>query len=220
MTDMTNSRIRYSMRWVLALAFMALFAGCFPPDEIVTKNEESVPSKLMEEGLYCLEKGYYLGAAEAFQKLVDRYPYSKYSVEAELKLADAFYFKGSYDEAFDAYNEFQRLHPKNENIPYVLYQKGMCNFSQVSTIDRDQLYTLKAVEEFSRLTKQYPKSEHADLAHWKIRECYMLLAEAELYVGHFYYKRRYYAAAGKNSRSTGSFIRPDRAKNDLEMGIN
>jgi len=195
MTGIIMSKIHYSIRCVLVLAFMALFAGCAAPDEILTKDEEAVPAKLMEEGLYNLEKGYYTGASEAFQKLVDRYPYSKYSVEAELKLSDALYYKGSYDEAFDSYNEFQRLHPKNKNIPYVLYQKGMCNFSQVSTIDRDQVHTLKAAEEFERLTKQYPESEYAGTAHWKMRECYMLLAEAELYVAHFYYKRRYYQAA-------------------------
>ena len=107
---------------VLAWALLSVFFSCAAPDAIVTKDEENAPAKLMEEGLYNLEKGYYVGASESFQKIVDRYPYSKYSVEAELKLADALFLKESYDEALENYHEFQRLHPKNPKIPYIIYQ--------------------------------------------------------------------------------------------------
>lgn len=182
--------------WVL----LACFLGCAAPDEIVTKDEESTAAKLMEEGLYDLEKGYYVGALESFQKIVDRYPYSKYSVEAELKLADALFMKASYDEALERYHEFQRLHPKNPHIPYVIYQKGMCSFEQVSTTDRDQSLTTRAKEEFERLTNMYPDSEYAEKAHWNLRKCYMLLAESELNVGRFYYSRRNYEAAMRRFR--------------------
>ncbi len=176
-------------RLLFALFLLAFLIGCSTPDAMVTKGEEDDPTKLMEEGLYYLEKGHYLGASKAFQKIVDRYPYSIHCTEAELKLADALYYKESYDEAFDAYHEFQRLHPKNKNVPYVIYQKGMCSFSQVSTLDRDQSNTLKAKNEFERLTERYPDSEYADPAHWKIRECFVSLAKSELDVGHYYFRR-------------------------------
>lgn len=182
-------------RSLFILFFLAFSMGCFAPDAMVSKDEENEPAKLMEEGLYYLEGGHYLGASQAFQKIVDRYPYSIYCTEAELKLADSLYLKESYDEALDAYHEFQRLHPKNKNIPYVVYQKGMCSFSQVSTLDRDQMNTLMAKEEFERLAARYPDSEYADQAHWKIRECYVLLAKSELYVGHYYFRRGEYKAA-------------------------
>ncbi len=174
---------------LFALTFLSFFIGCAMPDGLLDRGEEDDPAKLMEEGLHHLEKGYYTGASQTFQKIVDRYPYSIHCTEAELKLADALYFKESYDEAFDAYHEFQRLHPKNKNIPYALYQKGMCSFSQVTALDRDQSNTLRAKEEFERLTVRYPDSEYADQAHWKIRECFVFLAKSELYVGHYYFRR-------------------------------
>ena len=188
-------RFHRAIRWGLAWAFVAVFVGCAAPVASVTKDEENTPAKLMKEGMDYLEKGYYTGAAEFFQKIVDRYPYSKYSVKAELKLADALFLKGLYDEALENYHEFLRLHPKNANIPYVIYQKGMCSFNQVSTTDRDQGNTFRANEEFERLAKNHPESEYAEKAHWKIRECYMLLAESELNVGRFYFSRRKYKAA-------------------------
>ncbi|MBW1850217.1 MAG: outer membrane protein assembly factor BamD [Deltaproteobacteria bacterium] len=183
------------VRGALTLSFVGVFlCGC-ASNAVVPEAGENAPEMLMEEGLNDFEQGYYQGATEAFQKIIDRYPYSKYYVEAELKLADALYHKRSYDEAFDAYNEFQRLHPKNINIPYVIYQKGMCHFTQVGTLDREQSHTLQAKEAFELLTDKFPQTEYADQATWKIRVCYAILAGSELYVGHFYFKMKKYKAA-------------------------
>jgi outer membrane protein assembly factor BamD len=52
-----------------------------------------------------------------------------------------------------------------------------------------------AKDEFERLVKKFPRSEYADNARRKIRECYINLAEYELYVGHYYFKRKKYRAA-------------------------
>lgn len=170
----------------------ALFGGLFP------KEEEKTPAQLMSEGLNDLEKGYFQAAAEAFQKVKDRYPYSEHAVMAELKMADALYLREQYEEAYSGYAEFERLHPKNPNIPYVLYQKGMCYYRRMTSIDRDQAPAFQAKEEFERLVKRHPKDAFARRALVKIRECYIQLAEHELYVARFYFKKgRYRAAMGR-----------------------
>ncbi|MCP4681686.1 MAG: outer membrane protein assembly factor BamD [Desulfobacterales bacterium] len=160
-----------------------------------TPQEEPSPAQLMSEGLEYFNEGYFEGAEEKFQIIRDRYPYSKFAVEAELKMADALFHRDLYDEALDAYGEFERLHPKNPSIPYVIYQRGICNFSRVSTIDRDQGYTSGAKKEFERLVKRFPRTEYADKARRKIRECYINLAEYELYVGNYYFKMGKYKSA-------------------------
>ncbi|MBW1900957.1 MAG: outer membrane protein assembly factor BamD [Deltaproteobacteria bacterium] len=186
------------VKWALVCSLMVVFLGGCASDKALKKKpkkKENPPAELMEEGRSAYEDEYYLSAIESFQKIVDRYPYSKFYAEAELKIADSYYYSMDYDAAFDAYTEFQRLHPKNPKIPYVLYQKGQCHFSQVSTVDRDHSHTLHALEQFERLVKDFPKSEYSDQTHWKIRECYMKLAGSELYVGHFYFKMKKYKAA-------------------------
>jgi outer membrane protein assembly factor BamD len=158
-------------------------------------QEEKSPGELMNEGMKSFRKGRYEAAGEIFQKVKDRYPYSSFAIEAELKLADSLYKRKVYEETYDAYDEFERLHPKNENIPYVIYQKGMCHFQQLKTIDRDQSHTLKAREEFERLIKRFPKDDYANKARKNIRKCLVYLSEYELYVGHFYFKMKKYKAA-------------------------
>ena len=181
---------KWLFTWILIVLF---FGGCAKWGH--GPQEEETPARLMREGMEYRERGHYEAATEAFQKIKDRYPYSKFAVDAELKMADALFERLLYDEAFDAYSEFERLHPKNPNIPYIIYQKGMCHFKQVSTVDRDQSHTLQAKEELERLVKKFPNSEYTNRAARKIRKCYMNLAEHELYVGHFYYKMNNYRAA-------------------------
>ena len=117
-------------------AFRFFFAGIFGFTVLwgcAHLEKEKSPEELMEEGTKHMDKGRYKSASDAFQNLKDRYPYSKYAVLAELKMADALFFTPEYDLAFDAYDEFERLHPRDKNIPYVIYQKGMCQFKQIKS---------------------------------------------------------------------------------------
>ncbi len=154
--------------------------------------------QLMQDGMEKWNRGDYEGAADAFQKIKDRYPYSKYAVQAELKMADSLFMRQLYNEAYDLYKEFEKLHPKNPQVPYAIYQQGMCHFKQVGSIDRDQSHTWLARDEFERLIKRFPKTKFANQGRRKLRECYIKLAEHDLYVGRFYFKaKRYKAAEGR-----------------------
>jgi outer membrane protein assembly factor BamD len=182
-------------KWLLVGASVVfLLNGCALWDWFF-KEEEKTPEQLMSEGMEDFRKGKYEEATEIFQKIKDRYPYSKFALEAELRMADSLFNRDQYLEAFDAYGEFEKLHPKNPNIPYVIYQRGMCHFNQISTIDRDQSNTLKAKDEFERLVRRFRRSEYANMARRKIRECYINLAEHELYVGNFYFRLKKYRTA-------------------------
>ena len=180
---------------LVGMFLIFLFGGCALYDEFLGEEEEETPEQIMSEGMQKLEKGKYDSATDAFQKVKDRFPYSKFAITAELKMADSLYETLSFDEAYSAYDEFERLHPKNGHIPYVIYQKGMCHFQQLKTIDRDQSHTLIAKEEFERLVKRFPRHDYANRARKNIRKCLIYLAEYELYVGHFYFKMENYQAA-------------------------
>jgi len=159
------------------------------------RDSRKTPAELVAEGVRDMERGRYTAAIEAFEDVRDRFPYSKYAVLAELRIADAEFKRGEYDAAFEAYDQFEKLHPKNENIPYVIYQKAMCHFERMTTPDRDQSHTMRAKEIFERLIRRFPKDEYADRAKKNLRECLLFLAEHELYVGRFYFKMGKYRAA-------------------------
>lgn len=125
----------------------------------------------------------------------DWYPFSKYAILAELKIADAHFNLASYADAIIAYEEFEQLHPRNEAVPYVIYRIGRSYFNQIDTIDRDQTNAAKALETYHRLVQQYPQDVYAGMARSDMVACYQSLSGHEFYVGIFYYKDRKYKAA-------------------------
>ncbi len=153
------------------------------------------PRELAREGMIYFQEKNYKNAIKVFQKIRDLHPFSPYTILAELKIADSHYYTKKYEEALAEYEDFTKLHPRNEVIPYVVYQMGMCHFKRALSIDRDQTAVLEALQIFERLVKAYPGSEYAAKGNERIRECHERLAEHEFYVGRFYFKTKHYEAA-------------------------
>ena len=110
-------------------------------------------------------------------------------------IADSYFSDKDYPEAENAYNDFINLHPTNENVPYAIYQVGMCHYNQIGAIDRDQTETAKARKEFEKLMARYPDSKFSIMAEKTIRECKQEQAEHEFYIGKFYFTQKKYQAA-------------------------
>jgi outer membrane protein assembly factor BamD len=178
----------------LLLCCLALILVCSGCSLFKAKESESA-EELARKGMRQFNKNNYSRALEYFEKLRDWYPFSKFAILAELKIADSHYRLEEWEDAIFAYEEFVELHPRNEAIPYVLYQIGRCYFDRMDTIDRDQSVTRKALEMFKRLNGKYPDNSYALKAEKHINKCLKSLAGHELYVGRFYYKTTHYKAA-------------------------
>jgi len=159
-----------------------------------TRDDKTV-NELVSDGMTEYRGGNYNKSIEAFEKLKDWYPFSKYAMLAELKIADAYFNLEEYEEAIFAYEEFENLHPRNEAVPYVVYQIGLSYFNQISTPDRDQTTAQKAMDTFSRLLARYPNNEYANTARENIKKCLKSLSENEFKVGEYYYDQKHYKAA-------------------------
>jgi lipopolysaccharide transport protein LptA len=100
-------------------------------------------------------------------------------------------------EAIAAYEEFKKIHPTHEEMPYVQFQIGMAYFNQMLTRDRDQTFTKKALSSFEYLVANYPPSLFTEKAKEKIEICKKRLADYEFYVGNYYYERGNFEAASR-----------------------
>lgn len=191
-----KKRILYSL---LAMILMVVTAsGCSVWNSLFEEEGSEIdllPQDLAYQGMEELNAGNYQTAADTFQKLKDRYPFSKYAILAELKMADALFLKQKYVEAADAYTEFERLHPKNEAVPYVIYQLGMCYYNLMKGPDRDQEPSVRAIQTFVRLRQTYPESKFASMAEARLTEAQLSLAGHEFYVGEYYMSTGSYRAA-------------------------
>ncbi len=158
-------------------------------------KKEKTAEELAAEGQRYFEKKNYMQAIKSYEKLKDWYPFSGYTKDAELKIADSHYRMKEYEEAIVAYQEFEQLHPSDDKAPYVIYQIGRCYFDRVDTIDRQQETAANALKEFRRLQSRFPESEYAKQADPHIQKCLTNMAGHEMYVGRFYFKSKHYEAA-------------------------
>jgi outer membrane protein assembly factor BamD len=178
---------------ILPVLAMLLFSGCALFFD--SKSDEKTAQELVNDGMEAFNRQRYRSAIESFDKLKDWYPFSKYAILAELKIADAHFYLGEYEAAIVAYESFENLHPRNEATPYVIFQRGLSYVEQQETIDRDQTSAKKAIEIFNRLKKTYPASEYTAQAENYIRLSLKNMAGHEFYVGEFYFKNKHYKAA-------------------------
>jgi outer membrane protein assembly factor BamD len=184
---------------IVCLIILLVVAGCSSLQNSIDKflgiEEGDTAEELAWDGMDAYDNGNYGKAIEKFQKLKDIYPFSKYAILAELKIADAHYQREEYEEAIFEYENFERLHPRNEAIPYVIYQIGRSYYDQIDTTDRDQTSARKALEAFQRLTKQFPEDQYARRSAEHISKCLKSLAGHTYLIGVFYYKTKHYKAA-------------------------
>ncbi len=182
------------IKQVVILCLLSLFicSGCAL---FSSPKKEKSAQELADLGMKEFNKGNYSYAVEHFEKLKDWYPFSKLAILAEIKIADSHYQLKEYEEAVLAYEQFESLHPRNEKIPYVLYQIARCYYDRIGTIDRDQTPARNALHAFNRLMKQFPANRYYRQSEAYIEKCLRSLAEQELYVGRFYFKTKQYKAA-------------------------
>jgi len=124
----------------LILIFFSFLSGCAWWDSIWGKEPRirQTPEALYQRGYEYYQKEDYKKAIETFNRVRDEYPLSPVAIMAEMGIADSYFENEQYVDAEVAYNSFIELHPTNPNVPYALYQLGMCHYSQMQTIDRDQ----------------------------------------------------------------------------------
>ena len=175
-----------SISLLLWVSGCGLFAKREPP---------STPQGAYEEGLRLLERKKYERSTESFRKFKEEFPLSTYTPLAELRLGDSLYFDKNYAEAIVQFDEFKKLHPTHPEIPYAIYQVGMCYLKQMRSVDRDQTVTEKALEQFRYVVESFSQSKYVSDARAKMQLCQRQLAEQEFYIGHFYYRKGHYKAA-------------------------
>jgi len=202
--DRHHSPVR---RPALAVATCAtLFVGCATTEvsfEDVAPAEELYEQALEQlEGINFLVYRYidYSAAIETLQSIIDNYPYSDYAVKAELRIADAYFADGRYDEALSYYRDFGDLHPQHPEVPYTLLRSALCHYEQIKSVNRDQTATREAQHYLEQLIRRYPYAPETRQGEAVLRELRTRLAYNVMETGDFYLARDEFQAAAERYR--------------------
>jgi outer membrane protein assembly factor BamD len=186
---------------LLSIGLLILLTGCAAFFDVwggAKREPDASPKGMYDYASDLLKKKKYEKATEAFKKIKEEHPLSEYTPLAELRTADSVYLDKNYAEAIVLYEEFKKLHPLHPEVPYSVYQLGMCHYKQLPAVDRDQTETQKAVEQFRYLIENFSQSQHVAEGKIRLRICQRQLAHHELYIAQFYMRvDKYKAALGR-----------------------
>ncbi len=166
--------------------------------------------QLYDEALSALEADNYGLAIEKLQLLEARYPFGRFSEQAQLELIYAYFRNYEPESARSAADRFVRLHPNHDNVDYAYYLKGLTAFEEdrsffekylpLDVSQRDPGAALDSFESFSTLLNRYPDSEYAPDAQKRMQYLKNRLAAHEIHVAAYYMKREAWVAAANRGR--------------------
>ena len=148
-----------------------------PPDELYAQGEQE------------LDRRRYLEARDAFRKIVERHPNSSWAPRARFLIGEAWYREAEFDKAVKEFETFLSFYPRHQIADLVQYRLAMSYYDQLKPVEQDQGLTVKAVEQFKKLVKEYPDSRYATDALSKIDICRGRLAQKEVWVAGYYFNQ-------------------------------
>ncbi len=189
--------LKLPFRVIGSLFLVMNLTACGLVDSYYLPPSEDTASEIFEAANSAMQEKKYYHAEQLYMKLQADYPFSPYAFEAELNLGDSLFLQEKYLEAADAYKAFEELHPRNDAIPYVLYQIGMSLKNTNNSVDRTATDAAEAIRYFTRLISTYPSSIYAQQAPAEITACKTILAEREIYIADVFWNMGNSGAAYK-----------------------
>ena len=180
---------------------LPLFAACATTG--VAHGKANTVDEYYAQALDDLKNQHFQEAVDAFENIKARYPYSKYAALSDLRIADTWFEREQFIEAIDAYRSFLKYHPTHAEVSYAMFRIAESYRKQIPTdwfilppsAEKDQASTRMAISAYRDVLTRYPTSEYAEKAQEALDGCRRKLADHEMYVASFYYKREKYLAA-------------------------
>lgn len=188
----------------LPLACLALLAACSSAPE-VDKTAGWSPNKIYAEAKDEMNAQALDKAIALYEKLEGRAAGTPLAQQAQLEKAYAQYKNGEPVQAIATLDRFMRLHPTSPAVDYALYLKGLINFTdtlgwfgsiaQQDLSERDQNAAKESFQAFRELVTRFPESRYTPDARDRMKYIVNALAQYEVHVARYYYRRGAYVAA-------------------------
>ena len=185
---------------IYIIIFILFFLVSCSKDETAKSviKEKSLDLQVLEayqEGKKALEEGDVLFAAKKFNEAEILFPQSIWAPNSALMAAYAYYIQDYYGDAVAELKRFLKIYPNHKNIDYANYLLAICYFEQIVDEKKDTQSIYDAKEKFLLIINNYPNSEYALDAEFKIELINEILASKEMYIGRYYVQKKKWISA-------------------------
>jgi outer membrane protein assembly factor BamD len=162
------------------------------------KEEKITAESLYLKAFEALQDKDYTTASEAFEKIDDEFPFTKWSIKGQIMAIYANYRLNEFEKTIQLADDFAKLHPASEYVPYALYMKGLSYYHKIPSIERAQDYTRESSLAFRELIAKFADTEYKADAQEKLIFIDEHLAGAKMSVARYQINSLNYIGAIKN----------------------
>ena len=180
------------------LLMSLLITNCTKKEKTSVVIEEDVELQMIRafrEGYEEFEQGDALFAAKKFNEAELLFPQSSWAPKAALMAAYVYYAQDYYFDAESELERFIKTYPNNPDLNYAHFLLAMCYYEKIVDEKKDLGPLLKAQEKFNFIIENYPNSDYAIDAEYKLDLIQDYLASKEMYIALHYMKKKKWIAS-------------------------
>ncbi len=161
-------------------------------EKISLIKEDNLEMQMIEaynEGLKEFNRGDIFFAAKKFNEVELLYPQSIWAPRSTLMAAYGYYTQLYFNDAIYELERFLDKYKNHPNTDYAYYLMAICHYNLIVNEKKDLGEINKAKDYFSLLIKEFPNTDFAEDARFKLELIDEILASKELYLANYYLDR-------------------------------
>ena len=188
----------YIFKIILFFLIIVLTSCSSKKEQISILEDENLELQMIDaykEAYKELEKGDAIYAAKKFNEAELLFPQSEWAPKSVLLSAYSFYSQNYYEDALSELDRFFKKYPKHPNTDYAHFLYAMCYYENIIDEKKDLEPLLISKKRFDFIILNYPDTDFAQDAKFKIALIQDVMASKEMYIGKYYLKKQKWVAA-------------------------
>ena len=171
---------------------LAITACSEKKDKVSLIKEDNLEQQMIEaynEGLKEFNRGDIFFAAKKFNEVELLYPQSIWAPRSTLMAAYAYYSQYYFSDAIFELERFLEKYKNHPDTDYAYYLLAISHYNQIVDEKKDLGEIIKSKKYFMLLIKEFPNTDFANDASYKLELIQEILASKELYLANYYLDR-------------------------------
>ena len=172
---------------------LVVLIGCSKEKEniqlIKETNQKVEMISAYKEGMSLIEVNDYFAAGKKFLEAEILFPQSQWASKSVLMASYSYYMQDYYSLAISNLERYFDTYPKDKNKAYAHYLLAMCYYETIEGEKKDLAPILLSKKELNYIIKNFPETDYAYDARFKIDLINDVLAAKEVYIGRHYIKK-------------------------------
>ena len=184
----------YKLKIYLIIFSLIFFSSCSKKTEniklIKETNQKIEMISAYEKGMEFFEFGDYFSASKKFLEAEILLPQSEWAPKSVLMASYSYYMQSYYSLAIENIKRYFQTYPKDKNKAYAHYLLAIVYYETIEGEKKDLAPLLLSKKEFNFVIKNFPNTDYAYDAKFKIDLINDILAAKEVYIGRHYIKKK------------------------------